>query len=54
MIEFMLGIGTGLIFGIGYGKFKYQELLVVIARAKSAEKLPDGKFYYIIPEGETK
>lgn len=29
---------------------KYKNLLVMLAVAESAEKLPDGNFYYIVPE----
>lgn len=52
MIEFIVGIGAGVMWGMLLGEYRYKRLLVLLARIKSAEKLPDGKFYYIVPESE--
>lgn len=50
----ILGFFCGVCWGIYVGKENYRRLLVLLANAGSAEKLPDGKFYYIVPEGSDK
>ncbi len=42
----------GIACGMHQGKELYRRLLVLIAKAGTAEKLPDGKFYYIVQEGK--
>lgn len=44
------GFSCGLLWGMVAGKAQYRRLLVLLSKAGSAEKLPDGKFYYIVPE----
>jgi len=42
------------LFAMPAGVFQYKKLLIVLANAKhrTPEKLPDGRFYYIVPESE--
>lgn len=56
MTEWWIAIGAfaaGVLWGRVIGVAMYRRLLVLLAKAGSAEKLPDGKFYYIVPEENT-
>ena len=46
----LLGFFCGVCWGVYLGKELYRRTLVLIANAGSAEKLPNGKFYYLIAE----
>jgi len=52
MFDLITGIILGVLMGMMIGEYRYKRLLILLAKCKSAEKLPDGKFYYIVPEGE--
>ena len=47
----ILGFVCGILWGIHVGREQYRRTLVLIANAGSAEKLPDGRFYYLKREG---
>ena len=47
----LIGFVCGMFWGMHVGREQYRRLLVLLAKAGSAEKLPDGKFYYLKREG---
>ena len=49
----LAGFVCGILWGMHVGREQYRRLLVIIAKAGSAEKLPDGKFYYLLQEDHT-
>ena len=49
----LFGFVCGILWGMQIGREQYRQLLVLIAKAGSAEKLPDGKFYYLLQEDHT-
>ena len=53
-IESYIADGVWLIaamsWGVIWGEYRYRKLLLRIAKIGMAEKLPDGKFYYIVSE----
>lgn len=49
----LFGFVCGILWGMHIGREQYRQLLVIIAKAGSAEKLPDGKFYYLLQEDHT-
>jgi hypothetical protein len=48
----LLAFVCGVCWGMYVGQQRYRRLLVLIAKAGSAEKMLDGKFYYLVPEKE--
>lgn len=53
--EFFLGLLIGCLINIPFSIFVYiyyRRILLNISKANICEKLPDGKFYYIVPETE--
>lgn len=48
---YSLGLLTGLAAAVAV-KFMYRKTLLLCAKAGTAEKLPDGRFYRIIEEAE--
>ena len=49
----LFGFVCGILWGMQMGREQYRQLLVIIAKAGNAEKLPDGKFYYLLQEDHT-
>ncbi len=51
-LEFALWLCVVALCAMPVGAFQYKRILMMCAKQRTAEKLLDGNFYYIIPESE--
>lgn len=51
-IFLVLGLSCGFMLGMVVKEYLSESILILCAQARRATKLRDGKFYYIVPEGE--
>lgn len=51
-IQFVLWLCMVALCAMSVGAYQYKRTLLLCAKHKSAEKLLDGNFYYLIPEKE--
>lgn len=52
MVEFAIYLILVAFCAMPVGVFQYKKTLLLCARQKTPEKLPDGKFYYLVSETE--